>query len=328
MNNFAVLGAGAWGTALAFQLTRANPDSIIYLWGHNPQSQRKLQEQRCHAELFPNNPFPQNLHPVITLDEALHNVAGIIIAVPSHGFSELIQKLTPLCSLSLPILSATKGLDPISGNFLHEVVAKEQNFSILSGPSFATEVVKELPTAITIASTHHEYAQFWQTHLHSALFRVYTSEDMIGVQIGGTVKNIMAIATGVADGLGLGANARAALVTRGLAEIMRFNQALGGKQATLMGLAGIGDLVLTCTDNQSRNRRFGMALGMGKSVSAAQLEVQQVVEGYNAAKLVHNLAKLHQIEMPICDIIYDVLYKELSVQQAIQELLSRAPKEE
>ncbi|MFI4955305.1 MAG: NAD(P)H-dependent glycerol-3-phosphate dehydrogenase [Gammaproteobacteria bacterium] len=328
MQKFAVLGAGAWGTALAFQLARVNPDSTIFLWGFDPEQQKRLQQDHCNVQCFPDHPFLENIYPVIELTEAISNVKGVVIAVPSHGYADLIARISPLCSTALPILSLTKGLDPHSGNFLHTVMNPEQHFSILSGPSFATEVIKQLPTAITIASSQHEHATFWQTYLHSDFFRVYTTDDMIGVQLGGTVKNVLAIATGIADGLGFGANARAGLITRGLAEMMRLNQVLGGKHTTLMGLAGVGDLVLTCTDNQSRNRRFGIALGSGKSIDDALLEVQQVVEGYLAAKLVHNLAEHHQVEMPICNAVYAMLYKNIPIKQATQELLSRTPHKE
>ena len=328
MSAFAVLGAGAWGTALAFQLARANPDASIYLWGHDPDKQKLLQQQRCNSNFFPDVLFPANLTAVTELSAALKNVAGIIIAVPSHGYAELIKNISPLCPLTLPILSATKGLAPQTGSFLHSIMNEQQHFAILSGPSFASEVIQQLPTAITIASAQPAYAQFWQTHLHSDFFRAYTTDDIIGVQLGGTVKNVLAIATGIADGIGFGANARAALITRGLAEMMRLNQTLGGKQATLMGLAGVGDLVLTCTDNQSRNRRFGMALGAGKSIQEALVDIHQVVEGYLAAKLVYNLAQQRHVEIPICEVMYALLYKNLPVKQAIQELLTRAPKME
>jgi glycerol-3-phosphate dehydrogenase (NAD(P)+) len=328
MNAFAVLGAGAWGTALAYQLARANPTSTIHLWGHDPFKQREWQLHRCNRDYFPHHPFPAQLHPVVTLEEAVTEVIGVVIAVPSHAFNQLIHDLAPLCSTSLPLLSATKGLTPTSGSFLHTVVKSNQHFAILSGPSFASEVIHELPTAITVAASNHSYAHFWQTHLHTNLFRVYTTNDMIGVQLGGTVKNVLAIATGIADGLGFGANARAALITRGLAEMIRLNQVLGGKPTTLMGLAGLGDLVLTCTDNQSRNRRFGMALGNGKSIKEAQHEVHQVVEGYLAAKLLQHLAQQHSVDMPICNTVYSLLYAGIPVKQAIEELLAREPKEE
>lgn len=325
MPAFAVLGAGAWGTALAFQLARVNPEHTIYLWGYNPAKQKLLQEEQCNRSCFPNHPFLSNIHPVIELTDAMTKVSGIVLAIPSHGFADLIKKITPLCSTELPILSLTKGLDPHSGKFLHTVMPPNQHFAILSGPSFAAEVIQALPTAVTVASTYPHFGQFWQTYLHSSFFRVYTIHDIIGVQLAGTLKNVMAIATGIADGLGFGANARAGLITRGLAEMSQLSLTLGGEQQTLMGLAGVGDLVLTCTDNQSRNRRFGLALGAGKSIQEALAEIQQVVEGYLATKLVHNLAQQHKIEMPICHAVYEVLYENIPLHQAIQELLARPP---
>lgn len=322
--SFAVLGSGAWGTALAFQLARSHPDRTIFLWGFDPKEQKALIENQCNMEYFPDDLFPPNLKPVIELSKTLENCEGILIAVPSIGFADTVKNLP----IDIPVIAATKGLDPKTGSFLHTLVNKKQNYSVLSGPSFASEVMAGLPTAVTIASEDINHAKFWQKHFHNDYFRVYTSDDIIGVQLGGSVKNVMAIATGISDGLGFGANSRAALITRGLNEMMRLNEALGGKQATLLGMAGIGDLILTCTDNQSRNRRFGMELGKGKSIEEAQKIVKQVVEGYYAAKLVDQLAERHHVDMPLCSGMYEILYKNLPVKQAFQELLSRAPKEE
>lgn len=331
MSVLGVVGAGAWGTALAFQLARANPASTIYLWGYDPEQQREmLREGRNHYN-FPNYPFPANLQAVVDLAEVAQ-ASALIIAVPSHAFSTVIEKLIVQHQFHGPMLSATKGLEPTTGDLLHTVVQRFGGehfpFSILSGPSFANEVMAQLPTAVTIGAAELAHAKVWQQYLHNDAFRVYTTTDIIGVQLGGAVKNVLAIATGIADGLGYGANARAALITRGLAEMQRLNQSLGGKNTTLMGLAGLGDLVLTCTDNQSRNRRFGLAIGAGKSIEETKAESNQVVEGYQTAKLLHQLLQQHPVEMPICNAVYHILYKGSSVKEVIQTLMSRAPKGE
>jgi len=332
MSGLGVVGAGAWGTALAFQLARVNPDLSIYLWGHDPAQQRSLQQERCNKFCFPNYPFPANLHPVVDLKEIVNMVDGMVIAVPSHAFGEIIEKLLVNHQFSAPIISATKGLDPTTAELLHTTVYRYGRetypFSILSGPSFANEVMAQLPTAITIAAAQTAQALWWQDYFHNDFFRVYTTQDIIGVQLGGAVKNVLAIATGIADGLGYGANARAALITRGLAEMLRLNAILGGEQATLIGLAGLGDLVLTCTDNQSRNRRFGIAIGEGKTIKEAQKELHQVVEGYQTAKLMHQLSQHHKVEMPICSSVYKILYEQQPVSKVIQQLMARTPKAE
>jgi len=329
MSGIGVAGAGAWGTALAFQLARANPTVSVYLWGHNSTQQKQMQQERCNQRCFPHYPFPANLQAVVTLAEMVKMVSGLVIVVPSHAFIEIVEVLFKPLAFSLPLLSATKGLNPNTAELLHAAVYQRGGsaypFSVLSGPSFATEVMAQLPTAITIASQNKEQAQWWQNYLHGDYFRVYTTDDIIGVQLGGAVKNVLAIATGVADGLGFGANARAALITRGLAEMLRLNKALGGERDTLMGLAGMGDLVLTCTDSQSRNRRFGIALGEGKDVVHALKEQDQVVEGYQTAKLLQQLLHHHPLEMPICTAVYKLLYENLPVRQVIQELLARTP---
>ena len=331
MTTIGVLGSGSWGTALAFQLARVNPKDSIYLWGHTPAKQQKLIQDRCNAQYFPDYPFPENLVPVIELTELLKKSECLVMATPSYVFSDIIEQIFKH-SHNLPILSTVKGLSPDSAELLHTIVqsyaGSDYPFAVLSGPSFSTEVMAALPTAVTIASEQLQQAEMWQRYFHSDYFRVYITDDIIGVQLGGAVKNVLAISTGIADGLGFGANARAALITRGLAEMMRLNQALGGKQTTMMGLAGVGDLVLTCTDNQSRNRRFGIALGSGKTVTEAQTEINRVVEGYQTTKLLHHLKLLHHIEMPICDAVYAILFKNIPIPDVMQELLARSPKGE
>ena len=252
--------------------------------------------------------------------------------MPSHAFKETLIKIKPYLSEDIQVTWATKGFNPEDGSFLHQTV--ENTFSpntptaVLSGPTFALEVAADLPTAITLASSDQELANRLSDILHSQRFRIYTSNDIIGVQVGGAVKNVLAIAAGIADGLGFGANTRAALITRGLQEIMRLGLALGGKQETLMGLSGLGDLLLTCTDNQSRNRRFGIALGQGKTRSDIIKEIYQEIEGISAARETFMLAQKHRIDMPITEQTYNVLYQGLSPLAAVQNLLLRKQKAE
>ena len=226
----------------------------------------------------------------------------------------------------------TKGFDPGTGHLLHEVVAAElpgtASVAVISGPTFASEVARGLPTAVTIAANDADFASSLSERLASERFRVYTSEDIIGVEIGGAVKNVVAIAAGIADGLGFGANSRAALVTRSLAEITRFGVALGGRRETFVGLAGLGDLVLTCTDNQSRNRRFGLALGQGKSLAEARKEIAQVVEGMQTASEVMTVARALGIDMPISNEVYQVICEGKNPHEAVRALFSRDQKAE
>ncbi|MGZ8253176.1 MAG: NAD(P)H-dependent glycerol-3-phosphate dehydrogenase, partial [Methylophilaceae bacterium] len=256
----------------------------------------------------------------------------LLVCVPSHAFRATLTDLKPHLSNAVKIAWASKGFNPEDGRLLHEIVAEiftaQTPAAILSGPSFAREVAASLPTAITIASSQANFANELANILHSSFFRTYTSSDIIGVEIGGAVKNVLAIAAGIADGLGFGANTRAALITRGLNEIIRLGIKLGGKQETFMGLAGLGDLVLTCTDNQSRNRRFGLALGEGKDTITATKEIGQEIEGVLAAKVTYLLARKHGIDMPITEQTYKVLYEGLAPLTAVQNLLARELKPE
>jgi glycerol-3-phosphate dehydrogenase (NAD(P)+) len=255
-----------------------------------------------------------------------------LVSVPSHAFKNTLLDLKAQLSEDVQIAWATKGFNPDDGSLLHEVVADifspQTPAALLSGPSFAGEVAAELPTAITIASSQPDFANQLSDILHSERFRTYTNSDLIGVEIGGAVKNVMAIAAGIADGLGFGANTRAALITRGLTEIIRLGIKLGGKQETFMGLAGLGDLILTCTDNQSRNRRFGLALGQGKDKITAIQEIGQQVEGVSAAKETLLLARKYGVDMPITEQTYKVLYEGLAPLTAVQNLLAREQKAE
>lgn len=325
-----ILGAGSWGTALAIMAARNGCQTL--LWGHNPEHIAALAQDRENKRYLPGLPFPEKLNMTSSLAEAAAFSNLILVSVPSRAFKETLLKLKPYTSDHVQIAWATKGFDPADGSLLHDIVAEvfspQTPAAFLSGPSFAKEVAAGLPTAVTIASSQPDFANHLADILHSERFRTYTNSDLIGVEVGGAVKNVMAIAAGIADGLGFGANTRAALITRGLTEIIRLGVKLGGKQETFMGLAGLGDLLLTCTDNQSRNRRFGLALGQGKDKATATQEIGQEIEGALAAKETFLLAKKHGIEMPITEQTYKVLYEGLAPLAAVQNLLAREQKAE
>lgn len=325
-----VLGAGSWGTALAVLAARNGCQTL--LWGHNPKHIAELNKDRKNQKYLPGCDFPNNLQVTADLAEAAEFSRLMLISVPSHAFKQTLIDLKRHTDTHVQIAWATKGFNAEDGvllqNLISQVFQPETPSAILSGPTFAEEVANNLPTAITIASYHPSLSQRLSDILHSPCFRIYTSSDVIGVQVGGAVKNVLAIAAGIADGLNLGANTRAALITRGLSEIMRLGLALGGKQETFMGLAGLGDLILTCTDNLSRNRRLGLKLGQGKSIQQACQEIGQEIEGIAAAKLTYLLAQKHQIEMPIIEQTYRVLYQDLPPLTAVQNLLNREQKPE
>ncbi|MEJ2609425.1 MAG: NAD(P)-dependent glycerol-3-phosphate dehydrogenase [Candidatus Thiodiazotropha sp.] len=320
----AVLGAGSWGTALAILLSS---DGLpVRLWGHLHAEVEALTQARENRALLPGIPFPDSLQPETDLQTALNDVSDIIIAVPSHAFHSITGTIRPLIKGHPGIAWATKGFEPGSQRLLSDVAAEQlpgHEIAVISGPSFAGEVARRLPTAITVAGTTPQLAERMANLLHTTWFRAYTSDDMVGVQVGGASKNVLAIAAGIADGLGFGANTRAALITRGLTEIMRLGLKLGGKSETFMGLAGLGDLLLTCTDNQSRNRRMGLALAEGASLETAREAIGQEVEGVHAAKEVFTLARRQQVEMPISEQVYRVLYEGLNPKTAVNNLLDR-----
>lgn len=330
MNKIAILGAGSWGTALALLAARNGCQTL--LWGHNKEQIAMMAKLRKNQRYLPNHPFPENLSVTAELAEIGAFTDLILVCVPSHAFKNTLIQLKPHVSSHVKVAWASKGFNPDDGSLLHQIVAElfsvHTPAAILSGPTFALEVANNLPTAITIASTQTAFAKELSNILHSDLFRTYTSSDVIGVEVGGAVKNVLAIAAGIADGLGFGANTRAALITRGLNEIIRLGIKLGGNPETFMGLAGLGDLILTCTDNQSRNRRFGLALGVGKDQATATLEIGQEIEGISAAKETYLLAKKYAIDMPIIEQTYKVLYEGLAPLTAVHNLLGREQKPE
>ncbi len=326
----AVIGAGSWGTALAMQLARGGAPTL--LWGRDPAQMAAMAEAHENARYLPGCPFPESLEPLSDLNAALSRADALLLVVPSHVFRANLEAIAPQLKPGTPIAWASKGLEPGSRKLLHQVVAEtlgdEWPTTVISGPTFAKEVARGLPTAVTVASSHPEQAEFFASRLHGQAFRAYTAEDVVGVELGGACKNVLAIAAGIADGLGFGANTRAALITRGLHELMRLGAALGGHPETFMGLAGLGDLVLTCTDDQSRNRRLGLALGRGDKLEAALEAIGQAVEGVKSAPEVHALAAELGVEMPITEQVYRVLHDGLPAQAAVEALLGRSPKSE
>lgn len=329
-HSISILGAGSWGTALANLI--AQNGHHVTLWGHTTAHIDTLLKTRRNDRYLPDIHLSEKIHFTADLASAVKNSAIVLLVVPSHAFRAVLIAVRPYLKRGAKIAWGTKGLDKEKGQLLHSIVwetlSEETLVAVLSGPSFAREVAAHKPTAVTVASNHNAFAQELAQILHNPSFRVYTSDDIIGVQLGGAVKNVLAIATGVADGMALGANARAALVTRGLAEMMRLGLALGGKQETLMGLSGVGDLILTCTDNQSRNRRLGLGIGQGKSIATVLDQIDQEVEGITTARIVYQLAKAHGIDMPITEQTYHVLYEAMPPSEAVHNLLIREQKPE
>ncbi len=328
----AVLGAGSWGTALAVHLARLGRP--VLLWGRDAGALERLARERHHPRYLPGVALPPEVEPVPDLAEAAARAEGrLLVVVPSHALRELLEALGRIWAgrRRLRLALATKGLEPGTGRLLPELaeaVLGPLPLAVVSGPTFAVEVAQGLPAAVTVASRDAGFAAEVAGWLHGGTFRAYTSDDLIGVALGGAVKNVLAIAAGIADGLGFGANTRAALVTRGLAEMMRLGEAWGGRRETFMGLAGLGDLVLTCTDDQSRNRRLGLALGRGEPLEAALAAIGQAVEGVGTARELRRRARELGVEMPISEQVHRVLHEGLPPREAVRALLAREPKAE
>ncbi|MGF1737970.1 NAD(P)H-dependent glycerol-3-phosphate dehydrogenase [Photobacterium satsumensis] len=329
--SMAVLGAGSYGTSLAISLAR-NGANVI-LWGHEPEHMAQLEIDRANEAFLPGVAFPDSLIVTADLEQAVKASRDLLVVVPSHVFGLVLGNIKPHLRDDSRICWATKGLEPETGRLLKDVAVEALGESVplavLSGPTFAKELAAGMPTAISVASPDDEFVRDLQGKIHcSKTFRVYSNSDFIGMQLGGAVKNVIAIGAGMSDGIGFGANARTALITRGLAEMSRLGAALGAQPETFMGMAGLGDLVLTCTDNQSRNRRFGLALGQGKDVDQAQDDIGQVVEGYRNTKEVWVLSQRLGVEMPITEQIYQVLYQGKDAREAAKDLLAREKKDE
>jgi glycerol-3-phosphate dehydrogenase (NAD(P)+) len=326
----AVLGAGSWGTALAIQFARSGRP--VRLWGRSPERLAALAESRSNPRYLPGVPFPPSLQVEPQLPAAVAGARDLLVVVPSPALRELLGELAPHLTPPMHVAWATKGFEQGSGKLPHqiarEVLGAERRVAVLSGPTFAREVGAGLPTAMTVASPDAAYAQALARELSSENFRAYTSTDIMGVEIGGAVKNALAVGAGLSDGLGFGANTRVALITRGLKEMTRLGVALGARAETFMGLAGLGDLVLTCTDDQSRNRRFGLLLAAGRTPEAALAEIGQAVEGYAAARAIEVVAARAAVEMPLCAMVYRVLYEKLPARDAVRTLMSRPIKAE
>jgi glycerol-3-phosphate dehydrogenase (NAD(P)+) len=326
----AVLGAGSWGTALAIQFARAGHPTL--LWGRDAGQLAAMRAARVNARYLPGAPFPPTLELEDQLGRALARAPDVLLAVPSHALRGTLEALRPLLGSGQRVAWATKGFELDSLKLPHqvarEVLGPAVPIAVLSGPTFATEVGRGLPTAMTVASPDATFAEALAKTLSGQNFRAYTSPDIVGVEVGGAVKNVLAIGTGIADGMGFGANTRIALITRGLAEMTRLGLALGARRETFMGLAALGDLVLTCTDDQSRNRRFGLAIAAGQDATEAQRLIGQVVEGVQAARAVRAVAAQHAVEMPIAEQVHAVLYEGRAVGEAVRALMGRELRQE
>ncbi len=325
-----VIGAGSWGTALAIVFARNGRPTL--LWGHDATHLTRLARERRNARYLPGIDLPPAIRIADDLEGALSEAREIVLAVPCHALREIAYRVAVHARSDARIASACKGIDVETLQLPHEIVAglfgKECPAAVISGPTFAAEVAAGLPTAIVVASEDEEFASALAQRLHSGTLRAYRGEDVNGVEISGAVKNVLAIAAGISDGLGFGANSRAALITRGLAEITRLGLKLGAQRETFTGLAGLGDLVLTCTQDQSRNRRLGLDLARGTPLEQAVAAIGQVVEGVRTAEAVDRLARKTQIEMPICTQVARLLRGECSHREAVQALLAREPRRE
>ncbi len=331
MQSIAIIGAGSWGTALALLLAEKGLE--VRLWVHGKETYEKIMHYRENVFYLPGVKLPENILPTRSLSAALKGQKIILMVVPSHIFREILTQMKPYLEKDCLLISATKGIENESLLTMSGVtkdVLKEISFqyAVLSGPSFAKEVAAKLPTAVTVASADKDVAALVQRLFSTAYFRVYTHSDVLGVELGGSLKNVMAIAAGICDGLGLGANARAALITRGLVEMSRLGQRLGAHPQTFAGLSGLGDLVLTCTSTLSRNYTVGRRLGKGERITDILNSMRMVAEGVKTSKAAYRLAQREETEMPIVSKVYEILYQEKSPLDGLKELLSRTPKPE
>lgn len=324
----AVLGSGAWGTALAISFAARHE---VTLWARDEAQATAMRETRRNQRYLPDTQLPSNLAVTSDLTEALHDVELIIAAVPVSGLRPVMQQIASL-SKPVGVIWLCKGIETITSLLPHQIVKETLPAAFprgaLTGPSFAQEVARGLPTALTLASTDSEFAQRTAKVLHHSRLRIYSSTDVVGVEVGGAVKNVLAIAAGICDGMQMGLNARAALLTRGLAEMSRLGLQMGGRAETLGGLSGVGDLILTCTGDLSRNRQVGMLLAQRHSLSTILGELGHVAEGVYTAREVQRIAQQQGVDMPICQAVYRVLYENLAADKAVEALLSRQPGEE
>jgi len=326
----AVLGAGSWGTALALQLDRSGSRSI--LWDRDIANLEKIRVSRFNQHYLPGIDIPESIVVENDILAAVKAADHVLVVTPSHAFASVMKTIRKVLVPGQGVAWACKGFEPGSGRLLHQVamelLPESTPLAIVTGPSFAKEVAMNLPTAVTVAGPDSDFTGIMAAALHGGRFRAYTSDDMIGAELGGAVKNVMAVATGICDGMELGDNARAALITRGLAEMMRLGAALNAKPETLMGLAGAGDLILTCTGDLSRNRRLGLKLGNGKKLEQALDEIGQVVEGVNSAAEVQRLAIQHKVNMPITEQVNGIIHHDWDPAQGVARLMAREQKAE
>jgi len=326
----AVVGAGSWGTALARLLAQKGRE--VRLWVRDPELAETIERRRENPRYLPGVRLDGPLHATADLEAALAGASLVVSASPSHAVRSVMRAAAPHVGRGTIVVSASKGIEEDTlkrmTEVLEEVLGGRERLAVLSGPSFAAEVCRGCPTAVTLAASDPEVAETARARFFAPRFRVYTSDDVVGVELGGAVKNVVAIATGIADGLEYGHNARAALITRGLAEIGRLGTALGGQRLTFMGLAGLGDLVLTCTGDLSRNRTVGLRLGRGESLSGILGDMRQVAEGVRSTRSVRDLAARTEVEMPIVEQVYEMLYHEKSPQVVVEELMTRESKPE
>lgn len=329
MAKVSVLGSGSWGTAMAMYL--ANNGHDILLWSRNEETTAELSKTHINEKYLPGVVLPDNIDYTSNISECGDNADIIIVAVPSHTVRQVCAKIAPYIKDGQIIMSISKGFDTEKYHRLSQVIKEEiPNCTVaaMSGPSHAEEVVKKLPTMNVVACEDIEVAKYIQKIFISEKFRIYTTDDIIGVELGGSLKNVIALCAGVSDGLGYGDNTKAALMTRGIAEIIRLGLAMGARYETFTGLSGIGDLIVTCTSMHSRNRRAGILIGQGKSPEEAQAEVKMVVEGVKTAKAIKYLSEKHNVEMPISSVAYEVLFEGMPVKESVPALMKRAMKSE
>lgn len=328
----AVIGAGSWGTALGIQLARQGRE--VWMWDRDEERCERMNLERVNARYLPGIPFPDGLHSTASVDRALAGAEVVVSAVPSQVVRPVIAGLADRLGEARALVCASKGIEVETLQTMDEVLAEvlppalNERVTALGGPSFAREVAMGLPTAVVVAGHRPEANRLVADAFHGGYFRVYTTDDVVGVEIGAAVKNVLAIACGVSDGAGLGTNARAALITRGLAEITRLAVARGANPLTMMGLAGLGDLVLTCTGDLSRNRRVGLGLGQGRTLPEILAELGQVAEGVVTARSAWNLAQRTGVDMPITEQVYRMLYEDKPVHDALRNLTGRAQRSE
>lgn len=331
MGHAAVLGAGAWGTAIACLLAERGP---VRLWTWQREHAEAMARDRENKEFLAGVHWPEGVRPTSDLDRALDGAEWLVMVVPSHALRSTLERVADRLPADVPLVSATKGIEDGTAMLMSEVIADVLGVDVarrsayLSGPSFAREVAQGVPTNVVIAAADHALAVRAQVRFATERFRVYSSNDPVGVEVGGALKNVIAIAAGACDGLGFGHNTRAALITRGLAELTRLATAKGGQAQTLAGLAGMGDLVLTCTGELSRNRTVGLAMGRGQALEAILSGLGHVAEGVKTAKAAHVLAERLGVELPICNEVYRVLYEGKAVDVAVRDVLGRPLKRE